>query len=86
MHIVVLKLMLNNKTHGSEYNDEVLEGSLKAYYYFDFLNNARTVIRNMENSAIKVADYFSEYSEQVNCETNQINGAMKYGFGMLENT
>ena len=40
----------------------------------------------MENSATKVADYFSEYSEQVNCETNQINGAMKYGFGMLENT
>ena len=40
----------------------------------------------MENSAIKVADYFSEDSEQVNCETNQINGAMKYGFGMLEHT
>jgi hypothetical protein len=36
------------------------------------------------NAATKVAEYFSEDTEQVNCEMHQLNTAMKYGFGLLE--
>ena len=86
LHIVELKLMLNNKTHGSDYNAEILEDSLKADYHFDFPNNSRTVVSNTTNAVTKVADYFSEYTEQVNCKMHQLNGAIKYGFGPLENT
>ena len=38
------------------------------------------------NSAAKVAKYFSEDAEQVNCEMYYFNSAMKYGFGVSENT
>ena len=38
------------------------------------------------NSAAKVAKYFSEDAEQVNFEMYYFNSAMKYGFGVLENT
>jgi hypothetical protein len=86
LHILSLQLTLNKKTHGSEYNAEVLENSLTAYYLIDFTKNARTVIRYMTNAATKVTEYFSEDAEQVNCEMHQLNTAMKYGFGMLENT
>ena len=41
LHIVALKLTFSNKTHGSEYNAEILEGSLKVDYHFDFPKNAR---------------------------------------------
>ena len=40
----------------------------------------------MKNAATKVAGYFSEDAEQVNCEMHQINRDMKYGYGLLENT
>ena len=33
-----------------------------------------------------MAEYLSEDAEQVNCEMHQLNNAMKYGFGILENT
>ena len=33
-----------------------------------------------------MAKYFYEDVEQVSYEMHQINGSMKYGFGMLENT
>ena len=86
LNIVELKLKLNKKTHGSEYNAEILEDSFKAYYHFDFPNNSRTIVSNTTNAATKVAEYFSEDAEQVNCEMHQLNGTMKYGFGLLENT
>ena len=86
LHIVSLKLTLNKKTPDSEYNAEILEYSLKADYHFDLPNNTRTVVRYTTNDANKLADYFSEGAEQVNCEMHQLNSAMKYGSGMLENT
>ena len=33
-----------------------------------------------------MAKYFSEDAKQFNCEMHQLNGAMKYVFGLLENT
>jgi hypothetical protein len=86
LHILSLNLTLNNKTHGSEYNAEVLDDNLKADYGFDFSKIARTVVSDTTNAATKVAEYFSEDAEQVNCEMHQLNTAMKYGFGLLENT
>jgi hypothetical protein len=86
LHILSLQLTLNNKTHGSEYNTEVIENILKANYVFDFPKNARTVGSNTMNVTAKVAEYFSEDAEQVNCEMHQVNTALKYGFGLLENT
>ena len=83
---MALNLKLNNKTHGSEYNAEILEDSLKEDYHFDFLKNAITVISDTNNADTKVAKYFYEDVEQVSYEMHQINGSMKYGFGMLENT
>ena len=81
------KLALNNKTPGSEYNDEVLEDSPKVDHHFlFFFNNARIVLSDRTNSATKVAEYFSKDTEQVNCEMYQLNIALKYGFGLLENT
>ena len=41
LHIVVLKLTLNNKTHGSDYNAKILEDRLKEDYHFNFTKNAR---------------------------------------------
>ena len=60
-------MTLNNKMYGSEYNSEILEDSIKAYYHFNFPNNARTVISKTTNAATKVAGYFSKDTEQVNC-------------------
>ena len=80
---MTLNLKLNNRTHGSEYNTEILEDNLKADHHFYFPKNARTVISNTTNSATKVADYFSEDAEQVNCEMHQLNSTMKYGFGLF---
>ena len=85
LNIVALKLMMNNKAHGSEYNVEILEDSLKEEYHFDFPKNTRTVVRNMMNAATKVDDYFSVDSETFNCAMHLPNSAMKYRFGMLEN-
>ena len=34
----------------------------------------------------KVAEYLSEDAEQLSCEMHRLNIAMKYGFGLLENT
>jgi hypothetical protein len=86
LHILSLHRTLNIKTHGSEYNAEILENSLKADYVFDFPKNARTVVSDTMHAAIKVAKYFSEDGKQVNYEMHQLNTAMKYGFGLLENT
>ena len=86
LHIVSLKMALNNKTHGAEYNAEILEDSLKSDHHFDFPNNKRTVVSNTTNTATKVVKYFSEDAEQVNYEMHQLNSAVKYGFGVLENT
>ena len=85
LYIVALKLTLNNKNHGSEYYTEILEDSLKADYHFDFPNNAKTFVSNTTNDATKVADYLSEDAKKVNLEMYQLNSAMKYGFGPLEN-
>ena len=71
--------------HGSEYNAEISDDSLKSDYHFDFPNNSRTVVSDTTNSATNVAKYFSEDAKQVNCEMHQLNGAMKYVFGLLEN-
>jgi hypothetical protein len=86
LHILSLQLTLNNKTHGSEYNAEVLENIPKADYLFDFPKKARTVVIDTTNATIKVAKCFSEDTEQVKGEMHQLNTAMKYGFGLLENT
>ena len=86
LHILSLNLTLNNKSHGSEYNAEVLDDNLKGDYGFDFSKYARTVVSDTTNAATKVAEYFAEDAEQVNCEMHQLNTAMKYGFGQLENT
>ena len=86
MNLVALKLTLKNKTYGSDYNAETLEYSLKVYYHFDFPNNARTFVSNTTNAATKVAKCFSLDAEQIKCEIHQLSGAMKYGFGLLENT
>ena len=86
MHIVALKLILNNMTHGSEYNAKSLEDILKANYHLNFPNNATTVINNTMNDATKVFKYFSKDSEQVNCEMHHLNSAMKYILGLPENT
>ena len=40
----------------------------------------------MNNAATKVAENFSEDAEQVNCEMHHLNSAVKYVFGVLENT
>ena len=55
---MALKLKLNNKTHGSEYNAEILKDSLKAGSHFDFIKIEITVIRDTTNAATKVAKYF----------------------------
>ena len=86
IHIVALKLTLNNNTRGSHYNAEILEEILKADYHFSFPTNSITVISDTTNADTKVDNYFSEDTEQVNCEMHQISSAMKYGFGVLENT
>ena len=78
-------MTLNNKMHGSEYNAKILEDSLKADYHFYFPNNSRTVVSDTTNASTKVAEYFFEYAQQVNCEIHQLNRAMQYGFGVLEN-
>ena len=83
---VALKMKLNNKTHNSEYNAEILENSLKADYNCDYTNNERTVISDTINASTNVTGYFSEDTEQVNSEMHHLNSAMKYGFVMLENT
>ena len=66
LHILVLKLTFNNKTHGSEYSAKILVDNLKADCHFDFLNNSRTLVNNTTNAATNVALYFSEDVEQVN--------------------
>ena len=33
-----------------------------------------------------MAEYLSEDAEQLSCEMHRLNIAMKYGFGLLENT
>jgi hypothetical protein len=38
------------------------------------------------DAATKVAEYFSEDMEQVNCEMHHFNTSTKHGFGLLENT
>ena len=81
-----LKLTLNKKTPDSEYNAEILENSLKADYNCDYTNNERTVISDTINASTNVTGYFSEDTEQVNCEMHHINSAMIYGLGLLENT
>ena len=86
LHIVSLKMTLNNKMYGSEYNAGILKDRIKAYYHFDLPNNARTVVSDTTNAATKVAEYFSKDTEQVNCEIYQLNIALNYGFGLLENT
>ena len=73
LHIVALKLELNNKTHGSEYNATVLEDSLMKDYGFDFPKYVRTVVSDTTNAATKVATFFSEDADQVNCEMHQLN-------------
>ena len=78
--------MSNNKTHGSEYNSGVLEDSIKADYQIYFPKNERTVVSDTINASTNMAEYFSEDSEQVNCEIHHLNSAMKYEFGLLENT
>ena len=60
LHIMALNMALKKKTHGSKYNAEILDDSLKADYHFDFPNNARTVVSDTTNAATKVAKYFSE--------------------------
>ena len=84
--MLALKVTFNKKTYGSEYKAEILEDSLKADYNFDFPNNSITLVSDMTKAATKVDKYFSEDVEQVNCEMKQINRAVKYGFGMFENT
>ena len=84
LHIVALNLTLNSKMHSSEYNSKSLEDSLKAEYYFGFTKNEVTVVSNTSNDSTMVEEYFSEDAEQVNCEINYINSAIKYGFGLLE--
>ena len=79
-------MTLNNRTHGSEYNSEILEDSLKADNHFDFPKNARTILSDPTNASIKVDEYFSGDGEQFNCEMHQFNSAMKYGLGVLQNT
>ena len=86
LNILAINLKLNNKTYGSEHTSENLEDRFKADYCFDFTNNTRTIVSDTTNSATEVARYFSEYSEQVNCDIHRLNIAMKYGFGLLENT
>ena len=86
LHIVALNMTLNNRTHGSEYNSEILEDSLKADNHFDFPKNARTILSDPTNASIKVDEYFSGDGEQFNCEMHQFNSAMKYGVGLLQNT
>ena len=81
---MALKLELNNKMHGSDYNAEILEYSLKADHHFDSPKNTRTVARDTNNASTKVAKYFSDYTEQFNSETHHLNSAMKYGFGILD--
>ena len=81
LNIVTLKPKLNNKTHSSEYNSEILE---KADFHFYFTKNARTVVSDMTNASTKVAEYFSEDAEQVNCQMQHLNSAVKYGFDLLE--
>ena len=75
--------MLNKKTHGSDYNTEILEDRFKADYHFDFPKNSRTVVSDTTNAATKVDGYFSEDAEKVNCEMHQLNSAMEYFFGLL---
>ena len=83
MHIVALKLTLNNNTRGSHYNAEILEEILKADYHFYFPTNSITVISDTTNADTKVDNYFSEDTEQVNSEMHHLNSAMEYGCGML---
>ena len=59
LHIVALNMTLNNRTHGSEYNAEILEDSLKADYHFDFPNNERTIVSDTTNASTKVAKHLS---------------------------
>ena len=50
---MALKMTLNKKTHGSYYNAERLEDSLKVDYHFDFSNNERTVVSNTKKKSPK---------------------------------
>ena len=38
------------------------------------------------NYATKVVEYLSEDVDQVNCEMHYLSGAIKYDFGILDNT
>ena len=63
LHVLVPKMTLNEKTHGSEDNAKILEDSLKEYYHFDFPKYARTVVSDTNNASTKVANYFSKDAE-----------------------
>jgi hypothetical protein len=86
LHVMAVKLTLNNVTHNSKYNANVLDTRLKAIYGYDFAASYCTVVSDTTNSATAVAKFFSSEAEQVNCEMHQVNSCMKYGYGILENT
>jgi hypothetical protein len=59
LHVVALKLTLNNVTHISEYNANVLDTELKAIYGFDVAASSCTVVSDTTNSATAVSEFFS---------------------------
>ena len=45
----------------------------------------KSVASDTTNSATAVACFFSPRSVQVDCEMNQLNSCLKYGFGICDN-
>ena len=75
LHILALNITLNKNT---------LEDGFTSDYPFDSTKDTRNVVSDTTNASTKVAEYFSEDAEQVNCKMQHLNSAVKYGFDLLE--
>ena len=81
--ILVVALILNNVSHSSNYNADLLKKILKETFELDIYLFTKSVASDTINSATAMTRLFSPRAVQVDCEMHQLNLCLKYGFGIF---
>ena len=85
LYRLAVALILNNVSHSSNYNADLLQKRLKETFELEISQFSKSVASDTTNLATSVAHFFSPRAVQINCEMHQLNLCLKYGFGICDN-
>ena len=85
LYRLAVEVIPNNLSHSSNYNTNLLQKILNETFELDIFLFTKSVASDTTNSEIAVARLFSPRAVRVDCEMQQFNSCLNYGFGNCNN-